>query len=87
MNAPCPLTASIKRTGGQCLFAQPRGSGAGIHDVMVMGLHVKPHHRDAGDETDPEIVGPVIIRHAADLPEGLSPHMKPLIEWHFAGED
>jgi 8-oxo-dGTP pyrophosphatase MutT (NUDIX family) len=38
-------------------------------------------------ETDPEIEGPVIIRHAADLPEGLSPHMKPLIEWHFAGED
>ncbi|WP_214472878.1 hypothetical protein [Mesorhizobium sp. dw_380] len=36
-------------------------------------------------ETDPEIEGPVIIRHAADLPEGLSPHMKPLIEWHFAG--
>jgi 8-oxo-dGTP pyrophosphatase MutT (NUDIX family) len=35
-------------------------------------------------ETDPEIEGPVIIRHAADLPEGLSPHMKPLIEWHFA---
>lgn len=38
-------------------------------------------------ETDPEIEGPVIIRHAADLPEGLSPHMKPLIEWHFAGKD
>ncbi|OBQ74787.1 hypothetical protein [Mesorhizobium erdmanii] len=37
-------------------------------------------------ETDPEIEGPVIIRHAADLPEGLSPHMKPLVEWHFAGE-
>jgi hypothetical protein len=31
----------------------------------------------------------VIIRHAADLPEGLAPHMKPLVEWHFArsGED
>jgi 8-oxo-dGTP pyrophosphatase MutT (NUDIX family) len=38
-------------------------------------------------ETDPEIEGPVIIRHAADLPKGLSPHMKPLIEWHFAGKD
>lgn len=37
-------------------------------------------------ETDPEIEGPVIIRDAADLPEGLSPHMKPLIEWHFSGE-
>jgi hypothetical protein len=40
-------------------------------------------------EPDPEIEGPVIIRHAADLPDGLAPHMKPLVEWHFArsGED
>ncbi|PWJ89809.1 hypothetical protein C8D77_106132 [Mesorhizobium loti] len=38
-------------------------------------------------EAEPEIEGPVIIRHAADLPVGLSPHMKPLIEWHFSGED
>ncbi|TPJ29551.1 hypothetical protein [Mesorhizobium sp. B2-8-3] len=38
-------------------------------------------------ETDPEIEGPVIIRHAGDLPDGLMPHMKPLIEWHFAGRD
>ncbi|TPM38610.1 hypothetical protein [Mesorhizobium sp. B2-3-4] len=35
-------------------------------------------------EADPEIEGPVIIRHAGDLPDGLSPHMKPLVEWHFA---
>ena len=38
-------------------------------------------------EAEPEIEGPVIFRHAADLPVGLSPHMKPLIEWHFAGKD
>lgn len=36
-------------------------------------------------ETDPEIEGPVIIRDASDLPDGLMGHMKPLIEWHFAG--
>jgi 8-oxo-dGTP pyrophosphatase MutT (NUDIX family) len=35
-------------------------------------------------EMDPEISGPVIIRCADDLPGGLMPHMKPLIEWHFA---
>ncbi|MBA3446810.1 MAG: hypothetical protein H0T56_04245 [Pseudaminobacter sp.] len=35
-------------------------------------------------ETDPEIDGPVIIRHAADLPDGLMPHMPPLIDWHFS---
>ncbi len=38
-------------------------------------------------EEDPEIVGPVVIRHAGDLPEGLSDHMKPLIEWHFSGAE
>ncbi|WP_137933280.1 hypothetical protein [Mesorhizobium comanense] len=37
-------------------------------------------------ETDPEIEGPVIIRDASDLPDGLSLHMKPLIAWHFANE-
>ena len=38
-------------------------------------------------EEQPEIEGPVIIRNAADLPEGLMGHMKPLIEWHFADRD
>jgi len=35
-------------------------------------------------EIDPEIEGPVVIRNATDLPDGLMGHMKPLIEWHFA---
>jgi len=35
-------------------------------------------------EAEPEIEGPVIIRNAADLADGLMAHMKPLIEWHFA---
>jgi len=34
-------------------------------------------------DPDPEISEPVIIRSAGDLPEGLMPHMPPLIEWHF----
>lgn len=38
-------------------------------------------------EAEPEIEGPVIIRDATDLPDGLMPHMKSLIEWHFAGTD
>ena len=35
-------------------------------------------------DPDPEVVGPVVIRSPADLPEGILPHMLPLIEWHFA---
>jgi len=38
-------------------------------------------------ETDPEIEGPVVIRHAGDLPDGLTSYMRPLIEWHFSGLD
>jgi len=38
-------------------------------------------------EEYPEIVGPVVIRHARDLPEGLSPYMRPLIDWHFSGAE
>ena len=38
-------------------------------------------------EAEPEIEGPVIIRNATDLPDGLMGHMKPLIEWHFAAAD
>lgn len=37
----------------------------------------------AGDP-DPEIEGPVVIRDMHDLPEGLMPHMRPLVEWHFS---
>lgn len=37
-------------------------------------------------ETEPEIEGPVIIRNANTLPDGLMGHMKPLIEWHFAND-
>ncbi len=41
----------------------------------------------AGD-ADPEIEGPVVIRGPDDLPDGLMPHMRALIDWHFgrAGE-
>jgi 8-oxo-dGTP pyrophosphatase MutT (NUDIX family) len=33
----------------------------------------------------PEISGPVVIRGVDDLPEGLMPHMKRLVGWHFSG--
>ncbi len=36
-------------------------------------------------ESEPEIEGPVVIRHASDLPPGLMSHMPPMIDWHFSG--
>lgn len=35
-------------------------------------------------DPEPEIEEPVIIRSPDDRPEGLMPHMVPLIEWHFS---
>jgi 8-oxo-dGTP pyrophosphatase MutT (NUDIX family) len=35
-------------------------------------------------EDEPEIEGPVIIRNASDLPDGLMAQMMPLVAWHFA---
>lgn len=35
-------------------------------------------------DPDPEIEGPVVIRSMHDLPDGLMPHMRPLVEWHFS---
>ena len=35
-------------------------------------------------EREPEIEEPVIIRDAKNLPEGLMPHMPPMIDWHFS---
>jgi 8-oxo-dGTP pyrophosphatase MutT (NUDIX family) len=34
-------------------------------------------------EAEPEIEGPVIIRGPDDLPDGLMPHMRAIVDWHF----
>lgn len=34
-------------------------------------------------EAEPEIEGPVVIRSVADNPEGMTPHMRAIVEWHF----
>ncbi len=36
-------------------------------------------------ETEPEIDGPVIIRSAKNLPDGVALHMKAIVDWHFGG--
>ncbi|MET0600343.1 MAG: hypothetical protein ABWZ57_21015 [Mesorhizobium sp.] len=35
-------------------------------------------------EPEPEIAGPVVIRGADDLPEGIMPHMAEIVRWHFS---
>jgi 8-oxo-dGTP pyrophosphatase MutT (NUDIX family) len=37
-------------------------------------------------EADPEIVEPVVIRNAHELPDGLLPHMRAIVDWHFGGK-
>lgn len=36
-------------------------------------------------EEQPEIEGPVIIRSADDNPDGITEHMRALVQWHFGG--
>ena len=38
-------------------------------------------------QDDSEIVGPVVIRDAENLPEGLAPQMPDLIGWHFGDRE
>ena len=38
------------------------------------------------DDPEPEIEGPVIIRSADPLPEGIMPHMAAIVRWHFSDE-
>lgn len=35
-------------------------------------------------EAEPEIEGPVVIRHGRDVTAGMMPHMPLLIDWHFS---
>ncbi|MBN9071328.1 MAG: hypothetical protein J0H34_06915 [Rhizobiales bacterium] len=35
-------------------------------------------------DAEPEIQGPVVIREADDLPDGVLPHMAAIIRWHFS---
>lgn len=35
-------------------------------------------------ETDPEILGPVIIRGPITMPAGIVPHMEAIVHWHFS---
>ena len=43
--------------------------------------------RFVGRDPAAEIEGPVIMRGPEDLPEGLMPHMRRLVEWHFSGSE
>jgi 8-oxo-dGTP pyrophosphatase MutT (NUDIX family) len=43
--------------------------------------------RFVGRETAAEIEAPVVIRGHDDLPAGLMPHMRKLIDWHFSRGD
>lgn len=36
-------------------------------------------------EAEPEIAGPVLIRSADALPDGIVPHMTGIVRWHFSG--
>jgi 8-oxo-dGTP pyrophosphatase MutT (NUDIX family) len=66
--------------GGTVIFRRYRMAEPAETIVALIEEHVSK-------ETEPEISGPVVIRSADDLPDGLMPHMLPLVQWHFANPD
>jgi 8-oxo-dGTP pyrophosphatase MutT (NUDIX family) len=62
---------------GTVIFRRYRMAESAQEIASLIGAHV-------ANEAEPEIEGAVIIRSASDLPEGLMPHMLPLVQWHFA---
>ena len=64
---------------GTVIFRRYRVSMTAAEADAAIGTFV-------AQQSDPEIEEPVIIRSAGDLPDGLSPHMRPLISWHFQNE-
>lgn len=78
----------VQRDAGYHAYSSERGT------VIFRGYYlaeeadaIAARIRDfVASDPEPEIEGPVIIRNASDLPEGLMPHMGPLVEWYFAGQ-
>ncbi|RUU00967.1 hypothetical protein EOD23_22375 [Mesorhizobium sp. USDA-HM6] len=77
---PGPRYYALSTVSGTVIFRRYRVAEPAEEIARRIGAFVAA-------ETEPEIEGPVIIRDADDLPDGLMGHMKPLIEWHFAGSD
>lgn len=65
--------------GGTVIFRRYRFTEAA--DAMAESIR-----RFVAAESEPEIEGPVVIRSADDLAAGTMPHMRPLVEWHFAND-
>jgi hypothetical protein len=62
---------------GTVIFRRYRMAEPAARIAALIKAHI-------AQETEPEISAPVIIRSACDMPEGLMPHMLPLVRWHFA---
>ncbi|KQZ81464.1 hypothetical protein ASD64_10635 [Mesorhizobium sp. Root157] len=67
----------LAMNSGTVIFRRYRMAETAAEIAGLIEAHV-------ATEAEPEIAGPVIIRSASDLPEGLMPHMLPLVQWHFA---
>ena len=48
------------------------------------GTVAKNIRQFVANDPEPEIEGPVLVRHAGDHPRGLAPHMVQIVAWHFA---
>ena len=90
------MTREVMEETGLDISGLPRGAGyqalSTQGGTVIFRRYHLPFDADEAAERirafvarqdEPEIEGPVIIRDARDLPDGLKPHMKPMIDWHF----
>lgn len=71
-----PLCYALSTTRGTVIFRRYRLD----EDADAIAASIRSF---VEREPEPEISGPVVIRSGDDLPDGLMPHMPPLIRWHF----
>ncbi|TKT80080.1 hypothetical protein [Aquamicrobium sp. LC103] len=68
---------ALSKSTGTAIFRRYRLDMTAGEAVARIEAHVAA-------EAEPEIEGPIVIRGAHDLPDGLAPQMPGLIDWHFA---
>ena len=72
-----PSLHALSRPAGTVIFRRYIADRPADELAASIAEHVRAGHDD-------EIVGPVIIRSGAALPEGIAAHMPALVDWHFS---
>lgn len=92
------MTREVAEETGLDIADLPREPGYHLYSynggTVIVRRYYLPDAADAvarriesfvSTQDEPEIQGPVIIRDAVNLPDGVKPHMRAIVDWHFSG--